>query len=139
MHKHSWLLFVVIGGIGLAMSCAFWVNPTAALETLAQVGPPVSPAMMEDPFLAFLVRWTVTALMGVNGLTVIIASTAFRRGERWAGFALLYWPLMFASHLWMYQWGPMSFVQLGWLALTVPTLAMHLLRSTPRATQPLAA
>ena len=139
MHRHSWILFVVIGGIGLVMSCVFWLNPAAALETLGNLGPAVSPSMLDDPFLAFVIRWTATALMGANALTVFVASTAYRRGERWAGLALLYWPVMFASHLFMYRWGPMSFVQLGWLALTVPALAAHLLRSTRNRTAPVAA
>ena len=139
MHKHSWILFVAIGSIGLVMSCLFWVNPSAALETLGKVGPPLPAALLEDPGLAFVIRWTVTALAGANALTVFIACTAFRRGERWAGVALLYWPLMFASHLLMYRWGPMSLVQVMWLALTVPALWVHLSRASPRAPLPVAA
>ena len=93
------------------MSVAFLFNPRLAYDTLIAVGPPVPiDTLASDPFMAFTLRWTATALAGANGLTVFIACTAFRRGQRWAAVALAYWPLMFLSHLVLYRWGSMSIV-----------------------------
>ncbi len=140
MHKHSWILFAVIGSIGVLMTCLLAFNPAAGVEMLEPVGPPVSVGFKTDPFLLFTIRWAATALAGVNTLTVFIAATAFRRGEKWAGVALWYWPLMFASHLLMYRWGPMSLVQIMWLTLTIPTLVAHHFRGgSPRRALPLPA
>lgn len=126
MNRHSWILFVVIGAVGVAMSIGTMVDPNVLLGKLSELDPASPPG---TPATAFFARWTATALFGVNAMTVIIACTSYRSGERWAGVALLYWPLMFLSHLLMYRWGPMSFVQLGWLALSVPALVGHFRRS----------
>lgn len=126
MHKHTWWLFLVIASVGTVMALASSLDPSVMLEMLEQVGPPLPAGVSRsDPFLYFLVRWTTTALLGGNVLTLFIAANAYRRHERWAGFALLYWPLMFLSHLVMYRFGPMSFVQVAWLTLSTVALALH--------------
>ena len=130
MNKYSWILFVVIGAVGLSMSIGTLFDPNVLLDALSRADPSPSSG---PPATAFFARWTATGLFGVNAITVIIACTSFRRGERWAGVALAYWPLMFLSHLLMYRWGPMSFVQLGWLALSVPALFAHFRRSSGSA------
>jgi hypothetical protein len=127
---HSWKLFVVIGAIGTCASIAILVDPSIGLGMLAG-GAPAPPPETLDPFLAFTLRWTATAMFGGNAITILLAATAFRRGERWAAIALAYWPLMFLSHLLMYRWGPMSFVQIAWLALSVPAIAAALARPAP--------
>ncbi len=130
--KHSWKLFTFIGTLGLVASIAMMIEPTIGLSMLAGVSP-TAPSGPLDPFTAFSIRWTATALFGCNALTIAIAATAFRRGERWAGVALSYWPLMFASHLLMYRWSAMSVVQVAWIALTVPALAVHFGRARETA------
>ena len=132
LERHSWKVFVLVGAIGAVFSVVLAIEPTVAFGMFAPVAPPLAPGASADPFTLFLVRWTATALAGSNVLTIAIASTAFRRGERWAGIALVYWPLMFASHLAMYRFGPMSLVQVAWLALTLPALVEQLTRR-PRA------
>ncbi len=128
LRRHSYKLFVLVGAIGAVLSVVLAIEPTVAFGMLGPVAPPLAPGAASDPFTLFFVRWTATALAGCNLLTIAIASTAFRRGERWAGIALVYWPLMFASHLAMYRWGPMSVVQVIWLALTIPALVEQLTR-----------
>lgn len=130
MKKHGWILFVVIGALGVVMSIVATFNPAFMTGTFAEVGPPL-PAGLDpnDPFVVFLVRWTATALVGVNAITIFIAATAFRAGARWAGVAFLYWPLMFLSHLLMYRVSPMSAVQGVWIVLSTAALVAHFRRS----------
>lgn len=130
LERHAHWLFVIIGGMGCLVSLAMLADPTIGLGVLGGVGPDVPPGAEDDAFTAFVFRWTATAMFGSNVLTVLIALTAFRRGERWAGVALWYWPAMFVSHLVMYRWGPMSYVQILWLTLTIPVLAAHFARAS---------
>jgi hypothetical protein len=128
LERHAWKLFVLIGALGLVMSIGMLVDPGIGISMLARVGPPLPSGAATDPFTAFTVRWTATALVGANAITIAVAATALRRGERWAGVAMVYWPAMFVSHLVLYAWGPMSLVQVMWIALTVPVLFAHLAR-----------
>jgi hypothetical protein len=129
IEKHGWKLFVLIGALGIVASLVMLANPAGGLGMLVGLGPPLPAGFATDPFAPFLVRWIATVLLGGNFLTVVVAATAFRRGERWAGHAFLYWPAMFLSHLVLYNVGPMSLVQLMWLGLTLPVLAVHFRRS----------
>lgn len=129
IERHGWKLFVVIGAIGTFASVAMLVDPSVGLGMLTGIGPAFPAGFAADPFAAFLVRWVATVMLGGNVLTVAAAATAFRRGERWAGYAFLYWPAMFLSHLLLYKPGPMSLVQVLWLSLTLPVLAVHFRRS----------
>lgn len=130
LERHAHWLFVSIGSFGCVVSVAMLADPTIGLGMLGDVGPEVAPGAEHDAFTMFALRWTATAMFGSNVLTVLIALTAFPRGERWAGVALWYWPAMFLSHLVMYRWGPMSYVQIVWLALTIPVLAAHFARAS---------
>lgn len=127
MERHAHWLFVIIGGLGCVMSIAMLTDPAIGFGMLGGVAPE-APDAERDAFLMFTIRWTATAMFGSNVLTVALALTAFRRGERWAGVALWTWPAMFLSHLVMYRWGPMSYVQIVWLALTIPVLVAHFAR-----------
>lgn len=40
-------------------------------------------------------RWSGLCFIGLGAFTVLITSTAFRRGEKWAWWALWYLPVMF--------------------------------------------
>jgi hypothetical protein len=129
IERHGWKLFVVIGSFGTLASLAMLIEPSVGLGMLTGIGPPIPEGFGADPFAAFLVRWLATILLGGNVITIVVAATAFRRGERWAGYAFLYWPAMFFSHLVLYNLGPMSLVQVMWLALTLPVLAVHFRRT----------
>ena len=54
-------------------------------------------------------------------LTVAIAATAFRRGERWAWFAFWVWPLFFVVHGFAFFVVDFVFAALGVAALTLTT------------------
>lgn len=130
--RWSWIVFVLIGGLGVAMSLQMLVSPEMFVELMAQVGPGMPEglgATENADFLAFMGFWTATALIGVNSLTVIIAATALRRGERWAAWAMLYWPFMFASHLVAYDNPTMQAVQVGWIIVSLGAIAATLRRA----------
>jgi hypothetical protein len=132
IEKHGWKLFFVIGSFGTIASVGMLVDPAVGFGMLNGLGPAIPAGFTSDPFAAFLVRWIATTLLGGNVLTLAVAATAFRRGERWAGVAFLYWPAMFLSHLILYKVGPMSLVQLMWLSLTIPALVVHFRRTAAK-------
>jgi len=131
MQRFSWILFVVIGALGLLMTVAWMASPGAGLETLTAAagmqGASFDPE--QTALVHFVIRWTATALLGANGLTILVATGPFRRGERWAGFALAYWPVLFVSHLAMYEAGPKSLVQVVLLVLTIGALTEFFVRT----------
>jgi hypothetical protein len=54
-------------------------------------------------------------------LTVAVAATAFRRGERWAWFAFWVWPLFFVVHGFAFFVMDFVFAALGVAALALTT------------------
>ena len=79
LRRHAWAVFVFF----------------ALLATLFGVFPGVWFEEDSDGDTALL----VASYAGVAVvLTVVIAATAFRRGERWAWFAFWVWPLFFIVH-----------------------------------------
>jgi len=62
--------------------------------------------------------------LGMAVLSVLVALVPLRRGERWAWYAMLVWPLFFASHVaFLGTWvpdAPLFVLSLAALALTWP-------------------
>lgn len=123
-HKLSWSLFVFIGAIGTLMGVRVLIEPAALLPLLQSAGPSTAPLAGPEAtaLAAFLGRWVATALLGGNVLTVVVALTALRRQEPWAAWLMLYWPLMFASHFFMYAPGPMRVVQVVWFCASTAAI-----------------
>jgi hypothetical protein len=110
LSRFAFVVFVLIGAMGLVMATQSMVNPLSFFLVLNEVaGVDVAAISARDPeaavAFAFLGRWVGTALYGVDGITLLIAVTAYRRGDRWAWWAMWYWPLMFASHALLYRTG----------------------------------
>ena len=126
--RFGWILFVVIGSLGLVMVSQFMFFQSALPSIIGGTGHPIPSSITSDPeasaFFSFFAAWAGTALLGANLLTVFIAATAFRRGAAWAWLAMWYWPVNFASHLLMYDEGMLRGVQIFWLVVTVTTLAL---------------
>ncbi len=79
LRRHAWLVFVFFAGL----ATLFGVFPGSWFD--------------EDVDRdAALLTATYAAVAAV--LTVSIATTAFRRGERWAWMAFWVWPLFFIMH-----------------------------------------
>jgi hypothetical protein len=124
-HKYAWLLFALVGLSGLIPGIQISIDPLSGGTFLASFGYPIPDVILADAealaFLSFFLRWTGLMVIGVDGLTIVVAATAFRRGERWAWWAFWYWPLVFLAHFFMYD-SAFRFAQLVWLALTALAL-----------------
>lgn len=136
-HKLSCALFVLIGSLGTLMSTRMLFDPASFVPMLANMGGNTAPLETPDaaPLVALLGRWVASVLIGENVFCIVIALTALRRREAWAAYLMIYWPLMFASHLLMYGPGPMRIVQIVWLCLSIP--AVILLITSARTKQSL--
>ncbi|GIV76434.1 MAG: hypothetical protein KatS3mg050_0828 [Litorilinea sp.] len=107
--RYAWILFVLAALSGLVPGLMLLASLLSAAGFVNTFGHPVPQAILSDAaeraFLEFLSHWVGTVLIGSNLLTVFIAATAFRKGERWAWLAFWYWPFMFAAHFLMYTGG----------------------------------
>ncbi len=102
--RHAWTVFVFFA----ALATLFGAFPGAWFELDVD---------REDTLL--LTTYASVAVV----LTVAIAVTAFRRGERWAWFAFWVWPLFFVVHGFAFFVVDFVFAALAVaaLALTAPT------------------
>jgi len=103
------IVFVVLGGllgvIGLgffglgAFQTDHWAWLTADPEVLA--------------YLSFV--WKVAGIFTIatSALTVFIAATAFKRGERWAWLVFLGWPLLLVALASVFPWITVLLLLLG--------------------------
>lgn len=125
--KYAWIIFILVALGGLIPGLLFLFNPMSAKAFVENFGHPIPAAIMADvdglAFLEFFFQWVGTVLIGSNILTIFIAPTAFRKGEKWAWLAFWYWPFMFASHFLMYS-GGFKVSQVAWFILTTGTLLM---------------
>jgi hypothetical protein len=133
VEKHGWIVFVIIGLMGLVIALPVVVDPSrgaAVFEQMDGVAMPTSIATdaAAVAYLEFVSRFAFTATVGVDLLTVLVAVFAFRHGARWAWLAFWYWPALFLTNAIAYD-APARYVQIGMLALT----AGILLVTGPRA------
>ena len=100
--RYSWIVFVLFA----ALATLFGIFPGVWFEESADMGRDV--------------KWLVTsyAIVAVV-LTLAIAPTAYRRGERWAWLAFWAWPLFFVIHGIVFFPVDFAFAALGVAALLV--------------------
>jgi hypothetical protein len=103
VRRHAWTVFVLFA----VLATMFGVFPGAWFE----------PDSERDVTL-LITTYAIVAVV----LTVTVAATAFRRGERWAWFAFWAWPLFFVVHGFAFFVVDFVFAALGIaaLALTMP-------------------
>lgn len=121
VRRHGWMLFVVVAVAGLVPALILWFAPGMAPTVFASTGHEVPDPVANSEFFPFLVRWIASVLLGGNLITLILAPTLLKHGERWVWAAMWYWPLMFASHVALYQ-GSQRISQVVWTALTTGAL-----------------
>lgn len=125
--KYAWVLFVLVGVSGLLPGLQLIIAPLSGEMYLRNFGYPVPEVIFTSEtgltFLAFLLQWTGIMVFGANCLTILIATTAFRRAQRWAWYVFWYWPFVFGAHFFMYTSGFRN-MQLIWLLLTVGALLL---------------
>lgn len=124
--KYSFIVFLLIALIGMAQAIQMMIAPETAVNLLADFGYVVPAALLNESagtaFYLFLIQWIGAVLFGGDFLTACIALTAWRKGEKWAWFAFLYWPFLFIYHFSLYRPGPHKNLPLIMLLLVVVTL-----------------
>jgi hypothetical protein len=133
VEKHGWIVFVLIGLMGLVIALPVIIDPSRGAAVFEQMDGVVMPASIATDaaamaYVEYVSRLAFTATFGVDLLTVLVAVFAFRLGARWAWLAFWYWPALFLTNAIAYD-APARYVQIGMLALT----AGILLVTGPRA------
>jgi hypothetical protein len=102
LQKYAWIVLLVVSALALLIGLGDFIlagnGDPALVESM--VGTPWAEIMATDPHLANLVdllsRILGAWLIGFSVLASSISVTAFRKGDRWAWYALWALPLTFA-------------------------------------------
>jgi hypothetical protein len=128
-HKYSFVVFLLVAVIGVSQAIQLMVAPGSGYSLLAGFGYAIPESLSGEPigreFTLFLIQWIGAVLFGGDFLTAFIALTAWRKGEKWAWFAFLYWPFLFLYHFSLYRPGPHKYPPLFMLVLVVITLSVN--------------
>lgn len=123
--KAAWIWFAVLTGGVLPLAFMTYLDPSSAADVFARFGHDVPASVAGDPaateYVEFIAHWASTGTIGFDLFGLLIAVTAFRRGERWAWLAFCYWPVLFITHFLTYE-SSFRYAQLVWLVLTVAAL-----------------
>lgn len=123
--RSAWIFFALLSGPVLPLAILIYLDPSTATELWARFGHEVPATVAADPaatdYVAFISHWASTGTIGFDLFGLLIAVTAFRRGERWAWLAFCYWPVMFLTHFFTYT-STFRYAQLVWLTLSVAAL-----------------
>jgi hypothetical protein len=125
--RYAWVAFVVIGVMGLSFALPVMLDAGAGAAVFERLdGVTVPDAIQADAdataYVEFVYSFAFSATAGLDFLTVLVATFAFRHGLRWAWVAMLYWPVLFATNALTYD-EPARYVQIGMLTLTAAALA----------------
>ena len=103
--RHAWLLLFIVG-LGLAYYAYYNLFFIPALD-------PVDPDqgwawLTTDPDVIEYIKWWFRTLgfwvLAVSIFVLIISSTGYRRGERWAWYSLTYLPVHILIHVFIWPW-----------------------------------
>jgi hypothetical protein len=123
--RAAWIFFAALSGMVLPLAALVYVDPSAATDLWARFGYDLPAVVATDPtateYVEFISHWATTGTIGFDLFGLLIAVTAFRRGEKWAWLAFWYWPVLFATHFVTYQSG-FQYAQLVWVTLSVAAL-----------------
>lgn len=124
--RYAWVWFVALTAPVLPLALRLYLDPSSATGVWARFGFELPPAIAADPasieYVEFISHWASTGTIGFDLFGLLIAVTAFRRGERWAWLVFWYWPVLFVTHFFVYESG-FRYAQLVWLTITVAALA----------------
>ena len=127
---YATIIYSLITVLGSIMSAAFTFKPDFGLKfsnSAAGVDLPAVAARDKESnrALKFLLGFSASQILGVDGLSLLIVLIPFRHHETWAWCALLYWPIMFVWHYIHYdKKSPLSKVQIVWFVLSFSALAL---------------
>jgi hypothetical protein len=123
------VVFTLFGAMGVVASLSWSVDPSrqwkmtteAAGVSLMEVAGRTPEAMKA---MRFLSGFGASQMLGMNAFALALLWIPFRAGERWAWWALWFYPLMFAWHFVTYaKRVRMSYVQVVNFALASAALA----------------
>lgn len=124
--RAAWIFFALISGGILPVAIAFYLDPASATGLWERFGFALPTSVVGDAgameYVEFISHWATTGTIGFDLFGLLIAVTAFRRGERWAWLAFWFWPFMFATHFVAYE-SSFRYLQLVWIVLSVAALA----------------
>lgn len=124
--RAAWIWFAGVSGTVLPLALWTFLNPASGTALWARFGYALPASVAADAaateYVTFISHWSTTMTIGFDLFGLLIAVTAFRRGERWAWVAFCYWPLLFATHFVTYRSG-FRYAQLLWLLMSLAALA----------------
>lgn len=124
--RYAWIYFALVAAIGLAGAVVTYLSPSSGEGLFETFGFTMPTAISSDAdavrYVENIFEWAGGTTVGLDLFGLLIAATAFRRGERWAWLAFWYWPAMFLSHFVLYE-SSFRHVQLLWFVLSVAALA----------------
>ena len=107
--RHAWIFFVVVALAGLIGAAMTVLSPSSGEGLFERFGFTMPAAIAGDPeavrYVEHVFQWAGGSTLGLNLFALLIAVTAFRRGQRWAWLAFWFWPAMFLSHFFTYESG----------------------------------
>jgi hypothetical protein len=138
--RSAWIFFALLSGMVLPMAILIFFEPASATGMWARFGYELPAAVAADPavtgYVHSISHWASTGSIGFNLFGLLIAVTAFRRGERWAWLAFCYWPVLFLTHFFTYT-STFRYAQLVWLTLSVAALLATREKAwAPRSVEP---
>ncbi len=99
--KYAWVLLFVSSALFLLTS-VFFIHSFFVMPYVANTGD-LSHVLAGSPSIATWMRGifrdTAIAQLGVGVFGMSIAAVSFRRGERWAWYALWYLPVVFLAYI----------------------------------------
>jgi hypothetical protein len=123
--RAAWIYFALLAGSVLPVALLAYAAPSSTIDLWARFGHELPASIAAEPdavaYVEFIGHWASTGTIGFDLFGLLIAVTAFRRGERWAWLAFWYWPVLFATHFVTYESG-FRYAQLVWLTLSVAAL-----------------
>jgi hypothetical protein len=93
VERYAWAVFVLLAVVLLLIGLSGPQGPVGP-------GSPIHAFGISNPTLLDIeIRFRGTVVLGMVIFSLAITLFSFRRGERWAWFALWYWPLFFLLHV----------------------------------------
>ncbi len=129
--RYAWLLLFIVG-LGLA----FYAYDNLVIIPALDPGDPDRgwAWLTSDPDVIEYIKWWFRTLgfwvLAVAVFVMVISSTGYRKGQKWAWYSLLYLPVHILIHILLWPWlAPML---LGVLLIVLAGLVLPFRRFFPR-------
>lgn len=137
--RYAWVWFALVSGLVLPLTILMLIDPSSGAGTWARFGYDMPAAVANSAaaveYVEFIAHWAASTTFGFDLFGLVIAVTAFRKGERWAWLVFWYWPIMFGTHFLAYQ-STFRYTQLVWLIVSVVALLATYRKAWERSSVP---